>query len=332
MSNRSLSRTGKIRSNRQIGEAPAIGKVSRSPESVLGAEKRSRSRSRRSRQQGSNRILIAWTAFFSIVTIGIIGAVIIFFYNWNSAPKSISNSGMPDTPDIDAAFLDIEPGELPSLDEESAIKLVRKYLESADPSLVNERFIVHSGEEAVISTLSELNTSEGAVIHVKWDGQIYSNNRVHDQLLVIREKEGKQSNRLAFLIKGDDDKWRIDFDAYMRTATPCWEDILSRSSKNSVVRVYIKSYNYYNGIYSDDRIWQAYSIVSPDIPDILYGYLKRGSPQETALKRITSANGSGSRVTLGLLSEDEAGKRQFTISRVYAEDWALAPEAYDKSF
>lgn len=332
MSNKSLSRTGKIRSNRQIGEAPAIGKVSRSPESVLGTDKRSRSRSRRSRQQGSNRILVAWTAFFSVVAIGIIGAVIIFFYNWNSAPKSISNSGMPDAPDIDAAFLDIKSGELPSLDEESAIRLVNEYLESADPSLVKERFIVHSGEEAVISTLSGLNTSEGPVSHVKWVGQIYSNNRVHDQLLVIRKKEGKQSNRLAFLFKGEDDKWRIDFDAYMRTTTPCWEDILARSSKNSVVRVYISNYNYYNGIYSDDRIWRAYSIVSPDLPDILYGYVKRGSPQEIALHRITSANSSGPRVTLGLLSEGEAGERQFTISRVYAEDWALAPEAYDESF
>lgn len=239
---------------------------------------------------------------------------------------------MPVAPDIDAAFLEIKPSDLPSLDEESAKKLVSEYLESTDQSLVQERFIVHSNEEAVISALTELNESEGAVARLKWVGQIYSNNRVHDQIVVIREKEGKQHNRLALLFKGDDDKWRIDFDAYMRTSTPSWEDILSRRSKNSVVRVFIKKYNYYNSIYSDDQTWQAYSIGSPDIPDTIYGYVKRGSTQEIAISRILSSAQQIPQVTLGLLSKDDAGERQFEISRVYAQGWALSPEPYDESF
>ncbi|MDP4996262.1 MAG: hypothetical protein NWQ16_08590 [Akkermansiaceae bacterium] len=235
-------------------------------------------------------------------------------------------------PDIADSFLDTRSELLPSLDEESAKKLVREYLETTDSSLVNDHFIVHSDEKRVIPALAELTSSEGPVTQLKWMGQVYSNNRVHDQVVVFREKEGEQKNRIALLFKGDDGTWRIDFDAYMRTSTPSWEDILSRNSETSVVRVFIGRYNYYNGIYSDDQIWQAYSIISPDVPEIIYGYVKKDSIQEIALSRIISAGREAPRTVLGLLSKDDAGERQFEISRVYAEDWALAPEAYDESF
>lgn len=276
-------------------------------------------------------MLIAWTSLLSFLAVGIISAVIFFYYKSNSKVNRTSNSGIPNAPDIDAAFLDFEAVELPSLDGKSAKKLVSEYLESTDQSLISERFIVHSAEEAVIPALAEQKATEGAITRLRWDGQIYLNNRVHNQIVVFRKKEEKETNRIALLFKGDDDIWRIDFDAYMRTTTPSWEELLSGSSENSVVRVFISSYNYYNGIYSDDRIWQAYSIVSPDIPDFLYGYAKKDSAQNAALQKIISAS-SEPRVTIGLLSEDGAGERQFTISRVYAEDWALSAEAYDESF
>lgn len=296
----------------------------------MGTEQRSGYH--KSRQRNSNRTIVAWTSFFSIIAIGVVIAGIFVFSSWKSPSNSSGNSGMQLPPDIADSFLDTRSELLPSLDEESAKKLVREYLETTDSSLVNDHFIVHSDEKRVIPALAELTSSEGPVTQLKWMGQVYSNNRVHDQVVVFREKEGEQKNRIALLFKGDDGTWRIDFDAYMRTSTPSWEDILSRNSETSVVRVFIGRYNYYNGIYSDDQIWQAYSIISPDVPEIIYGYVKKDSIQEIALSRIISAGREAPRTVLGLLSKDDAGERQFEISRVYAEDWALAPEAYDESF
>jgi hypothetical protein len=296
----------------------------------LGTEEPSRSR--RSRAQRSNRTLVAWTIFFSLIAICTIGTVIIYFYNWGNKTQSGENFGTSAAPDFEGAFGDIKSRQLPSLDSDSAKKIVWKSLEISDPSLEENHFIIHSAQVSVVSALAELTESEGQISQIEWIGQMFRNGRVHDEVVVFRKYKGKTSNRLAQVFKGEDGKWRIDFDSYMRTSTPAWEEILSRSTDTSIVRVFISGYSYYNSIYSDDRIWQSYSIVSPDVPEIIYGYAKRGSRQDIALSKIIESGGNTPRVTLGLLSEDNAGERQFEISRVYTEDWALAPEAYDESF
>ncbi|MEP2775148.1 MAG: hypothetical protein ABJQ29_02390 [Luteolibacter sp.] len=332
MTDRNLSRTGESRSNRQMGEAPAIGKVSRSPESALGADQhsRSRSRSRKARAQNAHRTLIAWTCFFSVLAFCIIAAVIYSFYKKDRA--SDSGDGSANVADMSSSFPENKSGSLPTLDQESTKSLVRESLNITDKSQVKDRFIVHSSEAAVISDLAELKETEGDISRIDWLGQIFANGNVHDEVIVFRENKNTESNRVAQLFKGDDGKWRIDYDAYMRTATPSWGKILSRSVDDSVVRVFINAYSYYNGIYSDDRIWQAYSIASPDVDNVIYGYAKRGSRQEKALTRMLGAGGSIPRATIGLHSADGAGERQFEISRVYAEDWSIGAQAYDESF
>ncbi len=90
--------------------------------------------------------------------------------------------------------------------------------------------------------------------------------------------------------------------------------------------------NYYNGIFSDDTVWQAYALVSPDTDEILYAYAKRDTPQFLAMEKILESDEHLHRATLEITSLPDAGERQFQISRVLAENWVMGEKAFDESF
>jgi hypothetical protein len=71
---------------------------------------------------------------------------------------------------------------------------------------------------------------------------------------------------------------------------------------------------------------------------ILFGYCHKGSPQADAIEKIAArmrmkgmTNATSFRAILEISRPEGAGKRQFEIRRVLAEDWLLTGAAFDGS-
>jgi hypothetical protein len=99
-----------------------------------------------------------------------------------------------------------------------------------------------------------------------------------------------------------------------------------------MVRVFVAKDRFHDGIYSDKSVWRAYALSSPDLPEPLYAYTKRGSSQDLALTRIIDADERFRHATLSITKQPDSGPRQFEISRVIAENWIIGAKDFDESF
>ncbi len=85
-------------------------------------------------------------------------------------------------------------------------------------------------------------------------------------------------------------------------------------------------------IYSDDTQWQAYSLFSPDVEHILYGYAKRDSHQIRALSKVLGSDDMIHRVAVEISLHPDAGSWQFEVSGVLVENWVIGKVPFDESF
>jgi hypothetical protein len=155
-----------------------------------------------------------------------------------------------------------------------------------------------------------------------------------DGVLITYETAVTESprNRLALLVPDEEEKWRVDFAAFARLVEPSWDEILSGAAKKAIIRVYIAEDNYFNGVFSDEKVWLSVSLGSPDTPQLLIGYCKAGSPQAAALRQISAREVPASRTVLEIRRVEGGGPRQVEITRVLAEDWVLGEDPFDGKF
>jgi hypothetical protein len=142
-------------------------------------------------------------------------------------------------------------------------------------------------------------------------------------------------NRLALLSPDPTGTWRVDFDAFDRHVSPDWTTLLAGNPIEGTARVHVTRDNYFNGRYGDDREWACYGLASADHDTLMFGYALRGSPQQRALDEALQLNLQGSatgvqRMTLGLRHAGTGDAKQFEITRVLADDWALGKVALDR--
>ena len=69
----------------------------------------------------------------------------------------------------------------------------------------------------------------------------------------------------------------IDWDAFARYGTACWDDIMNGKVQTATVRVFLQKTNYYNFAYSDDEKWASYRLSSPDLDSELTAYAAIGT-------------------------------------------------------
>ncbi len=337
MPDKEFSKVSPDRSERKIGEAPHLGKVSRSPQSAvknMSGRGRHGGGGHDSRKKRRNTVITAWSGLLAVVTLAVVVAFVVLKFKGEAERRETSATTGKISTDLDKAFSSSAESEVPSLGQEEALKIVATALENRDPLLFPEYFVppaVGTTAEA-IAELSEAAAKEGPVSEMRWIGPKLANHRIVEQVVVSTEKDGEKHNRLAQLVPTSDGGWRIDFDSYMRTASAGWEHIVAGRVPAATVRIFLAADSYYNGIFSDERTWQSYTLVSPDTPEILYGYSRKGSPQHSALTRILSNEDKAHRATLVIRTLPEAGERQFEISRVLAENWVLGEKDFDRSF
>jgi len=239
-----------------------------------------------------------------------------------------------------------------SLTELEALALVNKALAARTPAEINAtvRYAPLSQQEAT-DLLVSLAKANGPVKESVWLGSLDSNSMQSDGVelrfskppkpLTLGESTSPEASffadetlsRVAILVPDDQGVWRLDLPAFAQLCVPSWEKFQAdKTIESAVVRVLLGRDNYYNGPFSDEKIWQAYSFATDDSGDSFVAYSKRGTAQNRALHLVwRRATRPAVRATLELRRVPGGDLRQFLISRVLAEDWALGDKPMDET-
>lgn len=328
------------KNERSEGDAPNIGKVGRMPGTGLPKDvRRKRRRSdgaggksgevrKGDRLRESKRwIILTWSLMLTGVVLLILGISVWLWIlpNMRTKPK------MAPRPDqLEEKF--IEP-TIPSLPAADAIALVKRALAVREPEKVADYFRPGASSPAqIVDFLKSLDEMDGSVSRVEMLGSIDGNAMVVDGVVVTFKGKGSARNRVAMLTPDEEERWKVDYDAFARTAIPPWSEFLEKSAKSAQVRVYAAVDSYYNGVFGDEALWACYGIASPDTEQILLAYCKKDSPQAAAMAAIFKKNPSLNRATLEIRWVDGAGPRQVEISKVIAEDWVVGAEPFEDRF
>ena len=185
--------------------------------------------------------------------------------------------------------------------------------------------------EQIVARLASLEAEDGKVRSVRYLRPIDSRSLRLESVLVTFEGGG---NRIAFLSPDADKNWRVDFDGFARHVNPSWDKILVGSGGEATVRVQVIPDNYYNGIYQDERAWACFALPSPDHETLIFGYVARGTPQHAALATTMNraerrSQGGLQRMTLMIRHAGSSDRRQFEITRVLSDEWALGDQPLD---
>lgn len=314
---------------RETGDAPSIGKVSRVPSTGLPKTRRGKRKSKGAHKRSRRREIAHWTLLIGGAAVVCLGLAIWLGLHFKAAidPAAAFATALPQDEDIRVR------SRFPSPSEDEALDFIKKALEIREVSQlpIYFRHGVSSPEDE-IGFLRNLETTDGRIVQYQWLGSMDANGLSIDGVVVAFEKDGAPRNRLAALVPDDEGKWRIDFDAFARTVTPSWADLMSGAAKAATVRVYVAADNYYNGPFSDDENWLCVALGSPDIDPLLLGYCKAGSPQAAAMKWIFSLDAKLSRAVVEIQRVEGAEPRQFMISKVIAEDWLIGDGPFDRRF
>lgn len=279
------------------------------------------------------RVVMMWSA---VLMTAAVGALMMTVWLWLK-PKMGGSGEAAMAAAVTAPVRVVSEFESPT--EEAALALVRQALRIRLESEVVEYFHPgSSGRAGVIRFLERMEELDGPVGGLEWLSSIDANGLLIDGVVVKTEKDGKLRNRLALLTPDERGIWKIDFDAFARTSEPSWDELLAGNAPHAKVRVIVAEDSYYNGPFRDDRKWACFGMASPDHDKVLLGYCRVGSPQERAMRKVIeimadALTGAGvNRATLELKRVEGALPRQFEVTRVLAEDWVMAPQAFDEGF
>ena len=218
------------------------------------------------------------------------------------------------------------------LSVEDTIDLVHKALQNRDVAQVENFFILGDSADTpqeAIELCERIQAKDGQPHGVEYLGEKAIAGGVAREVMISSKTGNQESNRLGQLFYRDG-RWRIDMDSYVRHASPGWDHILERKCDSASVRVFVSPDNYYNGERYMEDAWKCYALISPDVGEILFGYVARGSVQDQAMERIMAKEQDVHRATIEvLIGEKTNGRMQFEISRVLSDDWFIGGTSYN---
>lgn len=275
-----------------------------------------------------------WSAVAAVVVLGVVGTALWFWLRPAMNRDGVKARG-------EAALAEarvVSRFESPS--EGEALGWVKRAIAVREPGKVAEFF--HTGgnsPEAIVGFLGGMAALDGPVTEYSWLSSMDANGLLIDGVLVKTQSDEGPRNRLALLTPDAAGTWKVDFDAFARTAEPPLKDLLEGGAAEGLIRVIVAADSYFNGPFRDDSQWECYGMVSPDTEVVMLGYCRRGSAQAAAMAKIvadgdeaSSGGRSVRRATLKVRHHADGERRQFEISRVMAEDWVMAGKAFDEGF
>lgn len=221
-----------------------------------------------------------------------------------------------------------------TLSAEDTVDLVHKALHNKDVAQVESFFILGASAatpQEAIELNERIQANDGLPQGIQYLGEKAIPGGITKEVMIFSKIDSQESSRLGQLFYRDG-RWRIDMDSYARHISPSWDYILSRECDSATVRVFVSPDNYYNGDRYVEDAWKCYALISPDVDEILFGYVARGSVQEQAMERIISKEEHFHRAVLEVLLTTKAkGRLQLEISRVLSDDWFIGSAHYDDS-
>ena len=309
------------RSEREVGQAPGIGKVSRLRDHGLlntgdpmVAGKTAGYETSDLQNPALRKLILLWSAIFVVAAL----AAILF---WIVPTLHRRSAAAAESAPSDDALVRVA-SKFPSPSESEAVNLVKRAISNRDPAKVAKLFRMGSASAAeVIAFCKDSEQRDGAIERYDWLSSMDVDGLLIDGVNVVYQGQGKPSERLALLTPNSTGVWKLDFDSFARSTKPSWKEILANTADHAMVRVLVGSDAYYNGTYTDETQWICYGIASPDIEESLRGYCRVGSEEASAMDHLFSDRRQISRATLEIRHIKEADPRQFEITRVLAKDW-----------
>lgn len=280
--------------------------------------------------ENHQQVFLKWTMLFAGLALLLLGGVLWLWLSPKIAAKGDLGELSPMENDSDVRVI----ARFPSPSEPNALALVKRALAVRDPAAIDNLFRTgSSGPEEILRFLENLESVDGKISGYEWLSSLDANQLSIEGVQVNFENAGVMRNRLALLTPDAKGKWKIDFDAFARTSTPPWKEILENRVEKAVVRVLVGKDSYFNGPFHDENRWVCLGMVSPETDELLLGYCQVGGPQAAAIDWILSKGEvKFFRATLELHRVEGAEARQFEISRVLAQDWIVSDVPFDEGF
>ena len=215
--------------------------------------------------------------------------------------------------------------------EDSAVDLTKRALAARDEEEISATIDPGTMPVAEVAAfLEDLRQEDGEISRYEWMTRLDTTREEVVGVLVSFKKGEERRNRIALLSKDAGRKWKMDFPAFARLATPSWSELKTGRVNAAVVRVYVADDQYFNGPFTESDGWRCYGIASPDVPELMFGYCKTDSEQAKAINLLLDRR-KMARATLGLERVEGAETRQFRIKRVLAQDWLVGDVAADQA-
>lgn len=206
-----------------------------------------------------------------------------------------------------------------------AVALTKQALANQRTETIPTLWHMGSGGVNEVATFMRMaDGRDGTPDHFLWLGSMDSDDLQMEGVQVSFNHRDKKVTRLALLTPDEAGVWKIDFDAFAKTATPSWSKICAGEVDTALVRVVVIRDSYHNGTYHDEKRWKSYGLVSDDIDFVLHGYCEAGSEVAEALENALADNARAARVTLEIRRNQKADLKQFEITRVKARDWVVS--------
>ena len=316
------------RHSRAGGDTPNLGRVARlrGPEMPNGKHRGYRRGSRGN--PARKRALVIWSAVLSVVTLTVIGLAVSFWLLPYLSHRPAGDAAALVNYDAHVRVA----SKFPSPSREHALEMVKRAIANRDPDLLESLFRIGTTSRAeILAFLNAAEQRDGIVDRYEWLSSMDVEGLLMDGVLVVYKGKEKPVERLAFRTPDAAGNWKLDFDAFARTVTPSWQNLLEKGADQALVRVFVGNDVYYNGPFSDDKQWVCYGLASPDMDKLLRGYCRVDSAVAAAIGKLFSDGRKLSRATLEIRRVKEGEPLQFEIVRVVAEDWVVAGPPPDKN-
>lgn len=265
--------------------------------------------------------MLAWSVLLGLASLVVIGLTISMWLLPQLRRRSAKSEG--DATDRETKVRVASKFSSPS--REDALEMVRRALANRDPGKIDSFFRKGSASDGeILAFLNGMEAKDGPIQRYAWLSSMDQDGLLVDGVLVVAKGVDRPVERLAFLTPDAAGKWKLDFDAFARTVSPSWEELLAKRADDAVVRVFVGKDVYYNGPFQDEAQWVCFGMVSPDTDELLRGYCRVKSKEAEALKKLFADGQKMGRATLEIHRVKDGEARQFEITRVLAKDWILA--------
>ncbi len=211
------------RAERSVGDAPAIGKVTRlSDVDAASGQKRGRRSDGRHEGEKVDRLIRSMVQATAVVGLALIVILMVFWAknHWGRtipAPDRGSPASGPAKPLVQAPASPAAWDEALASDRMSRALAVRQAAKVADYFRVSATV----SPDQVIGFLEAMHVSDGLVVGLEAMPDIRANGMRLGRVIVHTELESQRRQRLALWVHDPEGGWRIDHAAFARTQRAC---------------------------------------------------------------------------------------------------------------